>query len=390
MNTIIDFDQEISRAGTHSSKYENRFLYLGSQDALPLTVADMDFAAPPAVTAALLERAAHPIYGYSVYPESLYESLMMWLKKRHEWEVQREWIVLTPGIVPALFAAVAAYTEADQGVIIQPPVYQPFFQAVNTHKRQLLENPLRLTQARYYIDFEHLEQCARLAGLLLLCSPHNPVGRVFSTKELNTVLEIAERHKLIVFSDEIHADLLYSGYQHTPLGKLNPERVITAFAPSKTFNIPGMNLSALVIPDKKLRAAIQRVFESLHIGEANPFSTTAFEAAYRHGEDWLNQLLVYIYDSKNFIAKFLQNEIPAIKLIEPEATFLLWLDCRELGLNDMELKHLFVHKAKCGIIPGTVFGSVGSGFVRMNIAAPRRIIALALEQIKAAILEVLE
>jgi cystathionine beta-lyase len=386
MNTNIDFDLEISRIDTHASKYENRLQYLGNNEVLPLTVADMDFAAPPLVVAALMERAAHPVYGYSVYPESLYESLLEWLQKRHKWEVQREWILLTPGVVPALFAAVAAYTNADDGVIIQPPVYQPFFHAAETHQRKLLENPLQLFNARYSIDFEHLEQCASQARLLFLCSPHNPVGRVFSPQELNKVLEIAERHDLIVFSDEIHSDLLFPGFVHTPLGALNTGRVITAVAPSKTFNIPGLNLAALVIPNQTHREAIKAVFDSLHIGSANPFSVAAFEAAYRHGEDWLNQLLVYIKDSKNLVASFLQQQIPLIKLIEPEATFLLWLDCRDLRLNDTRLKHFFVEQAKCGIIPGTVFGVVGSGFVRMNIAVPRHILAMALERIKVAVL----
>jgi cystathionine beta-lyase len=385
MTDIIDFDAVISRFGTHSSKYDNNLLYLGTNDVIPLSVADMDFAAPPEVMQALLHRAAHPIYSYTIYPESLYQVFIDWIYKRHGWKIERDWIVLSAGIVPALFVSILSYTKEGEGVIIQPPVYQPFFQAVNTNNRKLIENPLVLINGRYQIDFEHLEQCAQQAKLLLLCSPHNPVGRVFSVDELQRILAIAEKYDLIVFSDEIHADLLFAPHRHYPLGQFNTERVLTAFAPSKTFNIAGMNLSALVIPNPVHRKAIQQVFDSVHIGSANPFSITAFEAAYEYGEPWLEQLLVYLTANKNFVIEFLNKEIPAIKTIQPEGTFLLWLDCRELGMSDTELKDFFVYKAKCGIIPGTVFGDNGSGFVRLNIAAPKSIIDLVLRQIKLAI-----
>lgn len=384
MNTVIDFDIVISRFGTHASKYDNNLLYLGTNDVIPLSVADMDFAAPPQVMEALLQRAAHPIYGYSIYPESLYQVFIDWIQKRHAWTIQREWIVLSAGIVPALFCSVLAYTQQNDSVIIQPPVYQPFFDAIKTNNRQLIENPLVLNNGRYEIDFEHLEECAKKARLLLLCSPHNPVGRVFNQDELARVLDIAQRHDLIVFSDEIHADLLFAPHKHYPLGQFDTERVLTAFAPSKTFNIAGMNLSALIIPNETHRKAIQQVFDSVHIGSANPFSITAFEAAYQYGEPWLEQLLSYLTANKNLVAEFLKKEIPQIQLIEPEGTFLLWLDCKALGLTDAQLKDFFVYKAKCGIIPGLVFGRNGSGFVRLNIAAPRSIIELVLRQIKVA------
>ncbi|MFZ2724755.1 MAG: PatB family C-S lyase [Methylococcaceae bacterium] len=384
MNTVIDFDIVISRFGTHASKYDNNLLYLGTNDVIPLSVADMDFAAPPQVMEALLQRAAHPIYGYTIYPESLYQVFIDWIQKRHGWTIKREWIVLSAGIVPALFCSVLAYTQQGDGVIIQPPVYQPFFDAIKTNNRQLIENPLVLNNGRYEIDFEHLEACAKKARLLLLCSPHNPVGRVFNQEELAHVLDIAQRHDLIVFSDEIHADLLFAPHKHYPLGQFDTERVLTAFAPSKTFNIAGMNLSALIIPNETHRKAIQQVFDSVHIGSANPFSITAFEAAYQYGEPWLEQLLSYLTANKNLVAEFLKKETPQIQLIEPEGTFLLWLDCKALGLTDAQLKDFFVYKAKCGIIPGLVFGRNGSGFVRLNIAAPRSIIELVLRQIKVA------
>lgn len=358
----------------------------GSTEVIPLWVADMDFAVPPAVTAALAARVAHPIYGYTVYPDSLYQALIHWLKQRHGWEVQREWIVMCPGVVPTLHAAVMAYAGPSASVIVQPPVYFPFFSAVTSTGGQLLLNPLHLENDRYTIDFDHLEQCAAGARLLLLCSPHNPVGRVWSRFELERLLQIAEKHNLIVFSDEIHADLVYPENKHFTLSLLagNSPNIVTAVAPSKTFNIPGLNLSTLIVPDQKRRAAIMQAFDTLHVSASNPFSIVAFEAAYREGEAWLDELLIYLRDTRNFVAEYLLDHLPEIKLVQPEGTYLLWLDCRALGKTDAQLKHFFVHEAGVGMSPGTLFGETGSGFMRMNIGAPRHVIATALENIKKA------
>ena len=364
MTQRIDFDKSISRIGTNASKYDNNILYLGTNDVIPLSVADMDFAAPPQVTEALLQRALHPIYGYSIYPESIYTVFIEWLHKRYQWQVNRDWLVLSTGIVPALFAAVLAYSKQGEGVIIQPPVYRPFFDAIETNQRVIIENPLVLINGRYEINFAQLEKQAAQAKLLLLCSPHNPVGRVFSCEELEKILAIAKQHQLIVFCDEIHADLLYPNHQHTPLGQLQTANVLTAFSPSKTFNIAGMNLAALVIANKDQREALQNVFASLHSGAANPFSVSAFQAAYQYGEPWLEQLLVYLTANKNHVAQFLKKHIPVMQLIEPEGTFLLWLDCRAMALSEAQLKDFFVYQARCGVILGTVFGEVGRGFVR--------------------------
>ncbi|SCY43631.1 cystathione beta-lyase [Nitrosospira sp. Nl5] len=389
-----DFNSDINRAGTASLKYDGRQTMFGTAEVIPLWVADMDFAAPQAVTRALAERAAHPVYGYTVYPDSLYESLIDWLRRRHDWEVQREWIVMCPGVVPSLHAAVMAFAESGDSVIVQPPVYFPFFSAVTSTGRQLAHNPLRLANNRYSIDFDHLEQCAAEARLLLLCSPHNPVGRVWSKQELECVLRIARKHDLVIFSDEIHADLVYAGNKHHTLSTLagtlgeSAPHIITAVAPSKTFNIPGLNLSTLVVPDPGCRRALVQAFEAMHVSAANPFSIAAFEAAYREGEAWLEALLVYLRQSRDYVAEYLTAHLPEIRLIEPEGTYLLWLDCRalkaELGINDAELRHFFVHEAGVGMSPGTLFGEAGSGFMRMNIGAPRHIIKTALEGIKKA------
>lgn len=383
----FDFDREISRAGTASVKYDGREAYFGSGDVVPLWVADMDFAAPEAVTRALKARALHPVYGYTQYPESMFEALMAWLKQRHGLQVEREWIVMCPGVVPSLHAAVLAFAQAGEGVIVQPPVYFPFFSCVTNTGRHLVLNPLRLEHERYTFDLAHLEQCAAGgARMLLLCSPHNPVGRVWSRRELNDVLDIARRHHLIVLSDEIHADLVYPGNRHTALATLpdSMHSVITAVAPSKTFNIPGLGLSALIVPDPAHRAALHKALDLLHVTASNPFSVAAFEAAYRAGEPWLESLLDYLGGTRDAVGRFLREWLPLIRLIEPEGTYLLWLDCRALGMDDKQLKHFFVHQAGVGMNPGTVFGEGGSGFMRMNIGAPRHVVINALERIAHA------
>lgn len=386
MSGGFDFDYEIDREGSHSVKYDGRQGMFGKSDVIPVWVADMDFATPPAVTRALAQRAAHPIYGYTLFPDSLYDSLIDWMLRRHGWTIQRDWIVMCPGVVPSLNAAVMAFTQPGESVIIQPPVYFPFFSAVTQTGRKLIPNPLQLENGRYTIDFDHLEQCAKNARLLLLCSPHNPVGRVWNSDELERLLAIAAKHDVVVFSDEIHADLIYPGHQHHAIATLpqNTGKIITAVAPSKTFNIPGLNLSTLIIPDQSIRNSIMQVFNNLHVSASNPFSITAFETAYREGEAWLDDLLIYLRDTRDSVTAFLATHLPEIKIIQPEGTYLLWLDCRALDMTDAQLKHFFIHEAGVGMSPGILFGNEGSGFMRLNIGAPRRTILSVLEHIREA------
>jgi len=382
-----EFDRIIPRSGTASLKYDGRKNFFGTNDVLPLWVADMDFAVPSAVRDALAARAAHAIYGYTVYPESLYETQINWLQKRLDWKVEREWIVMCPGVVPSLHAAIMALSQPGDQVIVQPPVYAPFLAAPKATGRRLITNPLKFVNDRYHFDLEQFKRCAAEgARLLLLCSPHNPVGRVWRPNELQALLEICKRYDVTVVSDEIHADLVYPSQHHTPLATLadGGVKIITAVAPSKTFNIPGLALSALVVPNEKDRAEIAKAFSTLHVGAANPFSIAAYEAAYRDGTVWLDELLVYLDATYRFVREFLQQHLPLIKLIEPEGTYLLWLDCRAMGLNDQQLKQFFVNQAGVGLSPGFVFGEQGSGFMRINIAAPRSVIAEALERIAHA------
>ncbi|GGY71202.1 aminotransferase [Cellvibrio zantedeschiae] len=380
----FDFDTPISRENTGAVKFDGRKQYFGTEDVTPLWVADMDFAVPECVTRALQERINHPVFGYTLYPESLYQSIIDWFERRHHWKIERDWILMAPGVVPSLFAAVKAFANEGEGVIVQPPVYFPFFSAVTTNHRKLILNPLRETHGHYEIDFAHLESCAQQgAKLLMLCTPHNPVGRVWNEKELQEVLRIARQYDLTILSDDIHADLIYSEATHIMLGRLAQpgDKIVTTIAPNKTFNIPGLGLSALVIPNVEQRKAMKAAFETLHVGNTNPLSIVAFEAAYRDGDVWLDALMKYLESTRDLVADFLQKNIPQIKMIKPEATYLLWLDCRELGMTDPQLRDFFIRKCKVGMNPGTVFGEGGSGFMRMNIGTARAAIVESLERI---------
>lgn len=381
----FNFDQEIQRENTNSVKFDGRQQYFGTTDVSPLWVADMDFAVPECVTRALRERINHPVFGYTIYPDSIYQAIIDWFQRRHQWTIERDWIVFAPGVVPSLFAAAKTFAQEGEGVIVQSPVYFPFFSAVTTNNRKLINNPLREINGRYEIDFDHLETCAQQgAKLLMLCTPHNPLGRVWSEAELQQLLEISRRYDLTILSDDIHCDLIYSGVKHTMLGRLAQpgDKIITTIAPNKSFNIPGLGLSALVIPNAAERNAMKQAFESLHVGNHNPLSIAAFEAAYREGDQWLDALLRYLEDTRDFAADFIAREIPQIKLIKPEATYLLWLDCRALGMTDARLRDFFVRECKIGMNPGTVFGEGGSGFMRMNIGTTKARIADALMAIK--------
>lgn len=386
------FDQPLSRENTCSVKFDARRAVFGREDVIPVWVADMDFAAPQAVTRALSERAAHPVYGYTLFPESLFESIMDWFLERHGWRIQREWILMAPGVVPSLHAACMAYAGPGEGVIVQPPVYPPFFSSVRLSGREVIENPLVCDDetGEYRMDMEHLEACAARpdARLLMLCSPHNPVGRVWSDQELKSVLEIARRHDLTVISDEIHCDLTFTDKpRHRMLATLagRDDALITAVAPSKSFNMPGLGLSALVIPDREQRNAIKAVFDSMHLPQCNPFSIAGFEAGYRYGAPWLDDLMEYLQKNRDFVVETVSTRLPGIETSAPEGTYLMWLDCRNLGLDDAALKRFFVEDAGVGMNPGISFGAQGSGFMRLNIGCPKAVLADVLERIEAAL-----
>lgn len=380
------FDSVLSRQGTSSLKFDACRDMFGREDVIPLWVADMDFAVPEAVQHALAQRAAHPVFGYTLYPESLREALIHWFSTRHCWDITPDSILFCPGVVPSLHACILALSRAGDGVIVQPPVYAPFLSAPTTCGRKLLLNPLKLKDGRYGFDLDDFERCAEEGGrVLILCSPHNPVGRVWRSEELQALLAVCEKHDITVLSDEIHADLVYPGIKHVPLSRLNDKvKIISTVAPSKTFNIPGLGLSALIAPEPADRVAITKAFDTLHVSASNPFSIVAFEAAYREGAPWLDELLDYLAGTRDMVRAFLQLHLPQIKMVEPEGSYLVWLDCREMELNDKQLKAFFVQEAGVGLSPGTMFGEQGSGFMRMNIGSPRSVIQKALNNIVRA------
>lgn len=382
-----DFDQEIERRNTRSVKFDALQAVFGSEDVLPMWVADTDFAAPQAVTEALIDRARHPLYGYSLFPESLFQAVIDWFAQRHSWQIEREWIVLAPGVVPSLHAVAMAFAEEGEGIIVQPPVYPPFFSAASKTGRRLVANPLVRRDGEYQMDLEHLDRCASDARILALCSPHNPVGRVWRAEELEAVLAIARRHSLVILSDDIHCDLTFAGHPHTMLANLASEedQIITAVAPSKTFNIAGMGLSALVVPNPVHRRALKQVFDAVHMEPTNPFSITAFEAAYRQGEQWLDELLIYLWGNVQLVDRYLREHIPQIRMDRPEGTYLLWLDCTRLGMSDAELKAFFIREARVGMNPGASFGEQGNGYMRLNIGTRRAVVQEALERIARAV-----
>lgn len=387
---MFDFDQPICRQGSHASKQVECRTVFGRDDVIPMWVADMDFASPPAVVEALQKRAEHPLYGYTATPDSLSEALLGWLNQRHHWQGHAGQVALVRGMLPALQAAIRCLSRPGAGVVVMPPVYPPFFELVESNQRSLRTCPLLLEQHQYRIDLDRLEALSAEPDteLLLLCSPHNPMGRVWSQAELEQLLAICRQHGVAIFSDEIHADLAYPDRSRPRLlvsMATADDAVVSAVAPGKTFNIQGLGLAALISRRTDLLGRLQQDAEPLGELHANPFSLAAFEAGYRHGGDWLDALMRYLQANRDRVMAFFRRELPEIKVIDPQAGYLLWLDCRALGLDDQALMRLFVDGAGVGLNAGLRFGQQGSGFMRMNIASPIATINRALGQILAAV-----
>lgn len=380
----FDFDQPLDRAGSHSVKYDARAAVFGRADVVPLWVADMDFATAPCVAEATAARARHPAYGYTVVPDGLYEAIIHWHATRFGWAVERDWIMLVPGTLPALSMAIEAFTDPADGVLVQPPVYGPFAEITAACARRVVANPLREEHGHYRLDIDHLERCAAAgARMLLLCNPHNPVGRVWRRDELEALLALARRHDITVVSDDIHADLTYADTDFVPLGSLaRPgDRVVSAVSPNKTFNIQGLALTALVVPDPALRAALARVMAARRLDNFNPFSLAAAEAAWRDGEPWRDALVAYLQATRDAMVAYVRQHLAPIRVTPPQAGYLMWLDCRDLELDDAALQAFFIDDCGLGLNPGTAFGAGGSGFMRLNFGAPREGLMRALEAI---------
>ena len=384
-----DFDTPIDRTHTWSIKHDFKKENGKADDILPLWVADMDFRSPDSVVEALKKAVDHGIFGYSRADESYFDAVAAWYQKRHHLTLQPEWMTCTPGIVFALSIAVRAFTQEGDAVLIQPPVYHPFSRAILRNKRTLVENPLVLKDGHYEMDLEDLEQKVldEHVKLMILCNPHNPVGRVWTREELTALADICLRHHVYVISDEIHGDFVWRGHEQTPYASISEEACLHSMmctAPSKTFNLAGMATSNLFIPDPEMRRKFRS--ELLDVGQENMnrLGLFACRAAYEGGGEWLDQLIGYLAGNLALVRDFCKNRVPQIQLVEPEGTYLAWLDCRELGMTDDELMAFFSDEAKVWLDPGTHSGEQGSGFMRFNLGSSRSVIAQALDQIEAA------
>lgn len=385
-----NFDIIIDRKNTDSLKYDFAVRRGMPEDILPLWVADMDFRTPPCVIDALAEKSRHGIFGYSDTREDYFEVLRDWFSRQFGWNVKPEWLVKTPGVVYAFCTAIRSLTDEGDAVLIQEPVYYPFSGSIRANGRKLVVNQLIYSQGKYTIDFEDFEEkiIRNRVKLFILCSPHNPVGRVWTREELLRLGEICLKHGVLVVSDEIHADFTFPGHRHLVFADLKPEfseMTITCTAPTKTFNLAGLQISNIFIPNQSIRRRFRQEIDKSGYSQPNIMGIVACRAAYRDGQEWLEELRKYLSGNLDYLRDFLKHNLPQIKLVEPEGTYLVWLDCSGLGLDDRELENLIVNKARLWLDSGTMFGAGGEGFQRINIGCPRAILDQALKQLQQAV-----
>lgn len=385
----MDFNERINRLNTASVKWELTKEIYGTDDVLPMWVADMDFKPPQELLDAIKTRVEHGIFGYTFVPPSVHESISSWLLDRHGWEISHSWILFANGVVPSISIAIEAFTIPGDRILIQPPVYNPFFEMVELNGRTAEFSPLVLEEGRYKIDFASFEESLRKGcKLFLLCNPHNPGGMVWTEEELRRIAELCVKHNCLILADEIHSDIILNGRRHIPIASLGEEiadRTITCIAPSKTFNLGGVQASAAIISNADLREKFSAVQKRQGFFAPNVFATIATEAAYLHGAAWLGSLIAYIEENVKFAKEFIAENIPSIKLIEPEGTYLLWLDCRELGLSGESIQRFLIEKGKLALEPGGKYGPGGEGFVRMNVACPKQVLHEGLSRLKEAL-----
>jgi len=379
-----DFDRVIERRGTYSIKYDPASRGK-PDDVLPMWVADMDFATPPCVTNALVSHAKHGIFGYSEPDDEYFSVICNWFEKRFNWIVEREWLIITPGVVNALYIAVRALTEPTDSIVIQQPVYYPFESSVRQTGRKLIVSELSYNGGRYSVDFDDFEDKIKDAKLFILCNPHNPVGRVWTKDELVHMGEICLRYGVTVIADEIHQDFIFPGHRHHIFAALDPrfaETTVTCTSPSKTFNLAGLLNSNIFISNEILRGKFKQEYARCGLSQPCVMGLAACKAAYQGGEDWLEELIIYLSGNMSLIKEYLQAYTPKIKLVEPQGTYLAWLDCREFGLSPQELDNLITQKCKLWLSNGHSFGKGGDGFLRLNAACPRSVLRNALERLK--------
>lgn len=379
-----DFDKLIPRANTNCVKYDLRDVVFGNPDVLPMWVADMDFETPDFAREAVIRRAEHPVYGYHFKDRPYFEAIQGWLKRRHQWEVPTEWMSFVPGVVCGFNMAVLAFTKEGDEIIIQSPVYPPFHHAVTEHGRKLVYNRLKIGEKGYEMDFELLEEQAKTAKMLILCNPHNPVGRCWTREELQRVSEICLRNDVLVISDEIHCDLVLPGYRHTPYATLSREAAnhcIVFHAASKTFNLAGLATSTAIVPNKELRDVYVHYVEALEAHLGNIFGKVATQTCMEQGDDWLDQLLAYVQGNIDYVSDFIKANLPKVKFFKPQATYMMWLDFNGYGLSEEELWHKMTQEAQLGFNRGSDFGQDGSGFFRINLACPRATVEEAMRRL---------
>lgn len=386
---MSQFNKVINRKNSGSAKWNTKKIF-GIEDVLPMWVADMDFQAPIEVLDALHSRVEHGIFGYSMPGEKVEDAIQGWLKKRHNWEIDKTSITYSPGIVTAISLAIQAFTDPVDKIVVQPPVYYPFFEIAKKHKREVLYNQLLLTnEERYEIDFKDLEEkfSDPHTKLFILCNPHNPGGRVWSKEELTKIGELCIKHNVLLISDDIHSDLLLFDNHYTPIASISEaiaNQTVTCIAPSKTFNLAGLQSSVVLINNDSLKRKYQAVQQLYGLSSLNSFGIDALEAAYKHGEKWLDELITYLEGNVLYIESFIKDHLPEVKVMRPESTYLVWLDARNLKKSDDEIKSLLLNKGKLALEPGSKFGENGAGFLRMNFACPRETLADGLNRLVAA------
>ncbi len=383
-----NFDRIVSRAGTHCFKYDNREEVFGCGNVIPLWIADMDFPVAPFIEQAMRRRMELPVYGYEKRSPAFYRSVTEWVRRRNNWSIDPAWIDFTPGCVAGFAFGIRALTSPGDKVVIQPPVYPPFAATIKANDRELVTNPLTLTEEGYRIDFEDLDRKLQGAKMLLFCNPHNPTGRVYTREELLKVGELCIKHNVNIVSDEIHSDLIQKPYHHIHIASLSPElaeRTITLIAPSKTFNLAGLSTALAVTPGDTLRRRLRCELDKTHVDQGNVFGNAALEAAYREGEEWLEQLLEYIGGNMDFIVEYIGKHMHQIKARRSEGTYMMWLDMRGLEMCHSELAEFLVRKAGLGFNDGALFGKEGECFMRINLATSREVLHKAMDQLRDAV-----
>ena len=372
----------INRSNTYTTKYDDAIKKFGTDDLMPLWVADMDLASPLCVQETLKKRAMHPVYGYTVYPPRYYNAIQGWMQKRFDWQIEKEWIVPCYGVVPSMTLAIKAYSKKGDGVVIQSPIYPPFASSVKRKKRKLHDNTLVYKNGRYEIDFEDFEAKIKVSKIFLLCSPHNPTGRAWDLEELEKMIDICLAHDVIIVADEIHADIVYEKTHHSVASfEKMQEHCVVLNAPSKTFNVAGLNTSYAIIPDDRLRRRFHVMLDKTGVTNGNPFGVEALMTAYEEGDVWLDALKVYLAGNIQYVTAFLEEHALPIKALKVEATFLVWLDCHEMQLSHEALTHFFIQEAKLGLNDGESFGKTGAGFMRLNVGTSREVLEVAMQRL---------